>query len=43
MTTKEDEIRRLVAQLREAFNNGDQIEIDNAIAALEEAVAPPND
>ena len=35
MTTVEDEIRHLVAQLREAFTEGDDEEMERVIAALE--------
>jgi hypothetical protein len=37
--TREEEIRLLIAKLREAFDDGDQIEIESAIAAIEEAIA----
>jgi hypothetical protein len=37
--TREQEIRQLIAKLRKAFDGGDNIELAEAISALEEATA----
>ena len=39
MTTNEDEIRKLIAELRAAYESGNDAEIEAAINALEVAVA----
>jgi hypothetical protein len=43
MTTNEDEIRHLIAQLRAAYENGEDAEVEAAITALETAVAELKD
>jgi hypothetical protein len=37
--TRKEEIRQLIAKLREAFDSGDNIELAEAVSALEEAIA----